>query len=132
MGTTVNSRPALPAEPPNAFTKFMAQADPNIHHGEGMTCVWRAEIAVCRKAKLGLGLPADDTPDESQCRANCQNLAYTDRDIDQIRQRLPLLDDAATDPLAPRPLRDRATAQAVQARQIVQRHDPAEARGTTG
>lgn len=37
--------------------RFMAQADPNIHHGQGMTCVWGAETAVCRKINLELGLP---------------------------------------------------------------------------
>ncbi|WP_069774272.1 hypothetical protein [Streptomyces agglomeratus] len=51
-----------------------------------MTCVHRAETAVCRKEKLLLGLPADDGPDESLCRSTCANLAYTDRDIARTPQ----------------------------------------------
>jgi integrase len=118
--------------------RFMGQADPSIHHGEAMTCVWRAETAACRKNKLELGLPANDAPDESECRSTCQNLAYTDRDIHQLRERLTVLDASATDLLAPRPLRDRAAAQADQARKIIQRHkqscqtDSVEPQGTAG
>jgi len=41
-----------------------------------MTCVWRAETAACRKAKIAQGLPADDVPDETECRTTCQNLAW--------------------------------------------------------
>jgi hypothetical protein len=103
--------------------RFMAQADPSIHHGEGMTCVWRAETAACRKFKLDLGLPADDAPDESECRSTCQNLAYTDRDIDQLRSRLRDLEAGSEDPLAPRPLRDRAAAQADRVRATIARHE---------
>jgi integrase len=103
--------------------RLLTQADPNIHHGEAMTCVWRAKTAACRKAKMEQGLPDDDAPDESECRTTCQNLAYTDRDIDRLRGRLTILDASAVDPLAPHPLRDRATAQATRVRQIIQRHE---------
>lgn len=102
--------------------RLLAQADPNIHHGEAMTCVWRAETAVCRNAKLAQQLPVDDAPDESECRTNCTNLAYTDRDIDQLRERHVLLAASASDPLSPRPLRDRAAAQAERVLEIIQQH----------
>lgn len=102
--------------------RLLARADPAIHHGEAMTCVWRAETAACRRAKLEMGLPADDAPDESECRSNCQNLAYTDRDVALVRERLVVLAQAADDPLAPRPRRDRAAAKAEQLRVIVARH----------
>ena len=87
-----------------------------------MTCVWRSETAACRKAKLDIGLPADEAPDESECRTTCSNLAYTDRDITNLHDRLTVLNTAAADPLAPRPLRDRAAAQATHAREIIERH----------
>jgi hypothetical protein len=29
--------------------RLLEQTDPNIHHGEAMTCVWRRETAACRK-----------------------------------------------------------------------------------
>jgi hypothetical protein len=61
------------------------QIDPNIHHGEDMTCVWRRESAACRHAKLEAGLPAGDKPDESECRSGCLNLAYTERNIEEQR-----------------------------------------------
>lgn len=103
--------------------RLLSQADPNIHHGEGMTCVWRRETAACRKAKLAIGLPDGDAPDDTECRTSCVNLAYTDRDIDQLRERLTRLDAAASHPLTPRPLRGRALAQATQARAIIERHE---------
>ncbi|TVT36819.1 hypothetical protein FNH05_25285 [Amycolatopsis rhizosphaerae] len=103
--------------------RLLHQADPNIHHGEGMTCVWRAETAACRLAKLEVGLPADDYPDESDCRSACPNLAYTDRNIEQQRARAHHWEAAAADPLAPGPIRDRAAALAARARAIVQQHE---------
>ncbi len=105
--------------------RILGQADSNIHHGEAMTCVWRAEIAACRKAKLDLGLPADDAPDESECRPTCQNLAYTDRDVQQLERELATLEKLAADPLAPSPIRDRAAAHAAQRHAIIKRHEQA-------
>jgi hypothetical protein len=103
--------------------RLLTQADPEIHHGEGMTCVWRAETAACRKAKIEMGLPPADAPDEAECRSNCQNLAYTDRDIDHLRSRLTSLEGRARDPLSPRPRRDRAVEQAERVRAVIERHD---------
>jgi integrase len=105
--------------------RVLGQADSNIHHGEAMTCVWRAEPAACRKAKLDLGLPADDAPDEPECRPTCQNLAYTDRDIQQIKEELATLEKLAADPLAPSPIGDRAAAHAAQRHAIIKRHEQA-------
>ncbi|MFG2153184.1 integrase [[Kitasatospora] papulosa] len=102
--------------------RLLEQADPAIYHGQGMTCVWRAATAACRKAKLALGLPDDDTPDESECRSSCTNLAYTDRDIEGVQLRLERHRADATDPLAPQPRRDRAAAQATQLSRIIDRH----------
>lgn len=102
--------------------RLLEQVDPAIYHGQGMTCVWRAATAACRKAKLALGLPDDDAPDESECRSACSNLAYTDRDIEDVQRRRERHQADAADPLAPRPRRDRAAAQAAQLSGIIDRH----------
>lgn len=103
--------------------RLLNQADPDIHHGEGMTCVHRAETAECRKEKIILGLPAGSGPDESFCRTSCINLVYTDRDIMHVRQQLADYEATASDLLAPRPRRDRAAAQAAAARKVIDRHE---------
>jgi integrase len=105
--------------------RLLAQADQNIHHGDGMTCVWTKETAACRKARLAAGLPDADAPDDAECRTSCVNLAYTDRDIRQLAARLAVLEDRADDMLAPQPLRDRAAAQAAGVRAVIARHDQA-------
>jgi integrase len=110
--------------------RLLTQTDANIHHGDAMTCVWRTATAACRQTKLAAGLPADDRPDEAQCRSACLNIAYTDRDIDQQRQRLAAWSAEAADPLAPRPLRDRAYVLAERARLIIARHEPVRVGGT--
>jgi hypothetical protein len=46
----------------------------------------------------------------------------TDRDIGELRHRLTILEAIAADPLTPRPLRDRAAAQASRVRDITARH----------
>jgi integrase len=101
--------------------RLLASDDPNIHHGKGMTCVYRAETALCRIAREEAGLDGEG-PDEADCRSACTNLAYTDRDIDALTQRLQILEQGAADPLAPKPLRDRSVAQASRIRAIIDRH----------
>lgn len=110
--------------------RLLAGTDPGIHHGEAMTCVWQAETAACRNARIAEGLPAGDAPEQAECRTTCQNLAYTDRDIRQLRERLRDIDAGAADPLAPRPLRDRSAAQASRLRDIIARHDAGRPPGT--
>lgn len=112
--------------------RLLAHAGPGIHHGQAMTCVWRTETAACRNAKLDERLPADDAPDESECRSTCLNLAYTDRDIEQQRRRLGILRTQVADPLAPAPRRDRAAAQAAQIQAIIDRHDRTRPAHSTG
>jgi len=105
--------------------RLLRSNDPNIHHGQGMTCVFRAETAQCRRTQPAAGA-GGDRPDQSDCRSTCANLAYTDRDITDLRQRLSALQARANDPLAPAPLRDRATAQADQTRAVINGHERAE------
>ncbi|UKY55620.1 hypothetical protein [Streptomyces inhibens] len=63
--------PVRPAGSPRRQVKWMLYterllktADPNVHHGQGMTCVHRPETALCRTARLEAGLSADG-PEES-------------------------------------------------------------------
>jgi integrase len=111
--------------------RLLQQADSSIHHGHGMTCVWRAESAACRNTRITEGLPADDAPIEAECQSGCQNLAYTDRDITRLRERLATLEAAAADALAPSPLRDRAHAQADRVRTILEQHGATSTAETT-
>jgi hypothetical protein len=69
--------------------RLLASADPDIHHGEAMTYVWRAETAACRAARLAAGLPGGDAPDESECRSSCANLAHRPRHRRPARARRP-------------------------------------------
>ncbi len=103
--------------------RLLALADPSIYHGDGMTCVWRAETALCRKARIDQGLPQGDMPEQSECHSSCTNLAYTDRDIAQLRDRRRALAAATSDPLAPQPMRDRAAAIAERLAAIIDRHE---------
>jgi len=61
--------------------------------------------------------------DTTKVNTGAAETTYTDRDISQLRERLAILDAAAADPLAPRPLRDRSAAQASRLRDIITRHD---------
>ncbi|MEU1941975.1 integrase [Streptomyces sp. NPDC020125] len=108
---------------PRSAERLLAGTDPQVHHGEGMTCVWRPETAACRASRLAQGLPEPAGPDESECRSTCTNLAFTDRDITRRKQDLLDLEAAASDPLAPLPLRDRAAAQAERITSLVHRHE---------
>jgi hypothetical protein len=65
--------------------RLLSQADPNTHHGEDMTCVWRAATAACRKANIDLGLPADDAPDDRNAAALRQRKAHRHRTHHRIR-----------------------------------------------
>ncbi|WP_406424190.1 hypothetical protein OH809_03240 [Streptomyces sp. NBC_00873] len=51
--------------------RLLDRTNPNILHGEAMTCVWRSETAARRKARLDAGLPAEDGPNDGECRLSC-------------------------------------------------------------
>ncbi|MET8028599.1 hypothetical protein [Streptomyces avermitilis] len=115
LGRTVQAKASV--------SRLLVQADTDIHHGEGMTCVYSAETAACRKERLLLGLPAADGPDDSLCRSTCGDLAYTDRDIAEHRKRVPVLLKEAHDPMTPRPRRDRAAVQADRIPSLIDQHE---------
>jgi integrase len=83
-----------------------ALANPNlqIHHGALLTCVWRPQTAACQDTTP----TADHTgPAWPRCRLTCTNIAYTDRDIDQVRRHIDRLTADLADPAIPQPLRQR-------------------------
>ena len=114
---------------PRSAARLLTSTDPQVHHGEGMTCVWRPETAACRAARLAQGLSEPSGPDESECRSTCTNLAFTDRDIARRKQELRDLESARDNPLAPQPLRDRAAAQAERVADLIHRHEHPQTEG---
>lgn len=76
-------------------------ADPRlqIHHGDGMTCVFDRTTAACQLRST----PGDAgaTPDTDDCRPRCPNLARTDRDIETVRHEVDELEERIADPLDP-------------------------------
>jgi integrase len=114
---------------PRSAARLLAGTDPQVHHGQGMTCVWRPETAACRTARLAQELPEPAGPEESECRSTCTNLAFTDRDIARRKQALRELESHRDNPLAPLPLRDRAAAQAERTAALIHRHEHPENEG---
>ncbi|MCX5129430.1 hypothetical protein [Streptomyces sp. NBC_00347] len=102
--------------------RLLASVNPNIHHGLGMTCVWRYETAGCREEREAAGVEVGG-PDERFCRTDCTNLAFTDRDIEHKRVEYRRWNASAEDALSPKPLRDRARVKAERARAVVVGHE---------
>jgi hypothetical protein len=95
-----------------------ALANPSlqIHHGALLTCVWRPETALCQD---GTGA---DRPAWSRCRLTCQNIAYTDRDIIELRRHAGDLEHDLAAPGLPDPLRQRIRERLSQHRQVIAQH----------
>ncbi|KAA8877510.1 hypothetical protein F3087_43935 [Nocardia colli] len=70
-----------------------------IYPGHAMTCVLDPRRAACRLAQDDVGDRI--TPDLSDCRPNCVNIARTDRDIALVRAQAARLREIVEDPLAP-------------------------------
>jgi hypothetical protein len=92
-----------------------------IYPGRAMTCVFDPAKALCQ-----LRNGATDTrrtPDQDNCRPNCQNIAYTDRDIADLRARLIELQKLTGDHLAPSPRWRRERAERDRLIGILRDHD---------
>lgn len=92
-----------------------------IYPGTGMTCVFDPA-----KAKCHLGTGDDDTrrtPDLSDCRPGCQNIARTDRDIEHIRRQAAELTQLADDPFSPAPRHERERRELTRLCAIIAEHD---------
>ncbi len=70
-----------------------------IHHGSGMTCVFNSATALCELA------PSTDdsisTPDTTDCRGTCRNIARTDADIAELQAQAAEFRTIINDPASP-------------------------------
>ncbi|WP_458682755.1 hypothetical protein [Prescottella equi] len=100
---------------------LLANPDLQIYSGSGMTCVLDPQRAACR-------LGADDsntrrTPDLTDCRPHCVNIARTDRDIDQLRRQHEQLRVIVDDPFAPPIRHERERHQLERLERLIDEHD---------
>ena len=100
---------------------ILANPDLHIFPGKGMTCVLVPAKAACR-------LTGDDhgtrrTPDITDCRPNCANIARTDTDIDHLRDQVTQLHETVEDSLAPPIRHAREQHELVRLQQIITDHD---------
>jgi hypothetical protein len=63
------------------------------------------------------------TPDQDDCRPDCHNIAYTDRDINQLRVEAAGIREILDNSLAPSPRHHRAPAELERLQQIINNHD---------
>ena len=91
-----------------------------IYPGRAMTCVFDQHKALCqlRSAEGDIRI----TPDQDDCRPNCRNIAYTDRDIAQLRAQTTQLQEQLGDYLAPSPRHRRLRADLDRLRDIIRDH----------
>ncbi len=100
---------------------MLANPTLQIYPGRAVTCVFDPAKALCQLRR------ADDepreTPDVDDCRTDCQNRAYTDRDIDELRKRLDRFQQLLGDFLAPSPRHARIRAERDRLRRILHDHE---------
>jgi hypothetical protein len=97
-------------------------ANPHIQivKATGMTCVPDPKRALCR-----MRTDQDSkrfTPDISDCRSGCPNIARTDTDIAEIRQQAARLREITSDPLAPAIRHERELAELGRLESIIAQH----------
>jgi integrase len=92
-----------------------------IYPGRAMTCVFDQTKALCQtRASEG---DLRRTPDQDDCRPTCQNIAYTDRDIDQMQATADELQQMLSDFLAPSPRHRRIRAEHDRLRALIHQHE---------
>ncbi|WP_280446592.1 hypothetical protein [Nocardia brasiliensis] len=86
---------------------LLANPDLQIYQGNAMTCVLDPARAACRLAGDDQG--THRTPEITNCRPTCANIARTDHDISELLRQTEQLRVVVADPLAPpiRSLRER-------------------------
>ncbi|MBO0823795.1 MAG: hypothetical protein J2P27_08050 [Actinobacteria bacterium] len=92
-----------------------------IYPGRAMTCVLDPAKALCQLS--GAEGSTRHTPDQHDCRPNCQNIAYTDRDIGQLKTRAQELHKIVDDPLAPSIRHQRERHELDRISGIIRRHE---------
>lgn len=92
-----------------------------IFPGPAMTCAFNQA-----KAQYQIRSAQGDprvTPDQDDCRPGCHNIAYTDRDIDQLRGNAAGIRQLIDEYSAPSPRHQRAHAELQRPQQIINTHD---------
>lgn len=100
---------------------LLANPDIQIVKAAGMTCVPDPHRALCR-----MRTDQDSkrfTPDVPNCRPQCPNIARTDSDITEIRQRVARLREITSDPLAPAIRHHRELAELARLEAIITDHE---------
>jgi hypothetical protein len=92
-----------------------------IYPGKAMTCVFDQAKALCQLRSTEGDVRA--TPDQDDCRPNCQNIAYTERDINTIRTNAVELRDLLDDFLAPSPRHARVRAELDRLHRLINAHE---------
>jgi hypothetical protein len=85
-----------------------------------MTCVFDSKQALCQIV-TGEG-DARRTPDQSDCRPQCRNLAYTNENIAELQTRARRLREIIQDPFAPSIRRAREQHELDRIHAIIDRH----------
>lgn len=92
-----------------------------IYPGRAMTCVFDPAKAQCQQQQAEGD--SRTTPDLDDCRTTCQNIAYTDRDIHELRQHAAHLQDLLGDFLAPSPRNQRIRAERDRLNALIRSHE---------
>jgi hypothetical protein len=71
----------------------------------------------------GSGCRSTVTPDQDDCRSTCRNIAYTDRDIAQVRAKVTELRALLDDFLAPSPRHSRTRAELDRLTGLIRAHE---------
>ena len=88
--------------------------------GRAMTCVFDPDKALCQIRTSEGDTTA--TPDQTDCRPNCRNKAYTDRDIAALSHEVAELNTAQRASLAPSPRHQRLNATIERLQGIIDTH----------
>ena len=92
-----------------------------IFPARAMTCVFDPDKALCQIRTSEGDKTA--TPDQTDCRPNCRNKAYTDRDIAALRHEVAELQTAQRTSLAPSPRHQRLNATLERLQEIIDTHE---------
>ena len=97
----------------------LTNPDLQIHHGALLTCVWRPESAACQDHTT-----TDERtgPTWPRCRLTCSNIAYTDRDITELRRHADRLQTDLAAPGLPHPLHQRISDRLAAHQQAIANH----------
>lgn len=94
-----------------------------IYPGKAMTCVFDQSKALCQIRRAEGDVRT--TPDQDDCRNNCGNIAYTDRDIDQLRAEAASLTALLDQSIAPSPRHHREQAELDRLHRVIADHGTA-------